>query len=902
MHTKPEKTIYLIDASSYLYRAYYSIKPLTAPNGEPVNAVFGFCRMLKKLITSFTPHYLALVWDSKGETARHQEFPAYKETRQAPPTSLFTQKERIIEIADMMGLAQIAQTGVEADDLLYSVAKDCAEEGFTVVVITADKDMGQILTMDHVLMYDPLKEILYDRAAYEQRIGMSVDRILLYFALVGDPSDNIPGVAGVGATSAKILIAQFKTLDALYAHLDTIESKRVRTALETHKSDAYVSEKLFRLRYVATETAPVDLAFSGAQWNHALPLFKQLNFKSLISTETAPISYADKQAYWKKKVVVKVVTTHEELVALCDELQRAGAFACDTETDGRPPLECTLVGISVCYDADTAFYIPCGHTTGELQLEIATIVEIMQSLFADARCKKYLHNTKFDQKVLAQYGLLIEGIAYDTMIAASLVVPDGQRVGLKSLSEYYFNESMLKFDELVDGKKIKTFAQVPIAEGAWYAAIDAVQTYKLVPKLERALVEHAMIPLYTDIELPITQVLYEMECTGISCDTSILDTLRIDIDRRIATIELDICHAAGLLIPINLNSPKQVQELLFKQLKLPPVAKNASGEQSTKHAVLVELAPLHPVPRMLLEHRELAKLKNTYIDALPDFINKKTGRIHTTYNQIGVATGRLSSTDPNLQNIPVGESDGVLTVRSAFKPVPGNLFISADYSQIELRVLAYLSQDALLVEAFKHAHDIHRATAAHLFNVTPEEVSHEQRQTGKRVNFSVLYGVTPFGLSRDMKVPLSEAKQYIERYFATYKGVAHWIEQVIAQTKRDGYVTTHWGRRRYIPAIHEHNKVLFQEACRVAVNTIAQGTAAEIMKLAMIALDRRLKEGNSKAHMLLQIHDEIVVEVAQDQADHVDRLIKETLESVVDWNVGLEVTTRRGGDWQAVSK
>lgn len=902
MNLVPEKTIYLIDASSYLYRAYYSIKPLSTPSGESVNAVFGFCRMLKKLIDMFSPHYCALVWDSKGKTERHEEYPAYKQTRQAPPSDLFTQKDRIIQIAETIGLHQVQKVGIEADDLLYSLAKDFAQQGFSVVVVSGDKDLGQLLVHEGIYLYDPLKETMYDRVSYEQKIGMPVDCLLTYFSLLGDASDNIPGVAGIGEKSALALVAAHATLENIYAHIDEIEPKRVRTALQANKENAFLSRDLFKLRYYAHVVSVSDVVFDEKNWLHAQTLFKELNFKSLIASSETLSSYADKLSYWKERCDVKPIVTEDALIELCKILIKVGAFACDTETDGNPPLACALVGLSVCFEESKAYYIPCGHTTGEQQLSIEAIVRIMGPVFADESCKKYFHNTKFDQKVLSQYGIIVNGIAHDTMIAASLVVPDGQKVGLKSLSEYYFNETMISFSDLVDGKKIKTFAQISLYDGMWYAAIDARQTLKLVAVLEPLLVKNEMVNLYTYIELPVTQVLCAMEMKGIFCDTQVLDELRIAVASSLIRLEEEICHAAGLLIPINFNSPKQVQDLLFNQLKLPKIEKSASGDQSTKHSVLVELAPLHPVPRLLLEHRELSKLKNTYIDALPETINPRTGRIHTTYNQIGVATGRLSSTDPNLQNIPVGNFINGLTVRAAFKASPGCLFISADYSQIELRVLAYLTQDPVLLEAFRGGHDIHQETAAYLFEVSPELVTHEQRQTGKRINFSVLYGVTPYGLSRDIKVPLAEAKQYIDRYFNTYKGVATWMEAVIERTKKDGYVTTHWGRRRSIPAIHERNKVLYQEACRVAINTIAQGTAAEIMKRAMIALAPELEKITSRAAILLQIHDEILVEVPLEYADQIDFLVKETLEKVVDWNIALTVTTRRGADWQAVSK
>lgn len=902
MNLPTEKTVYLIDASSYLYRAFYSIKPLSTPEGEQVNAVFGFCRMLKKLIDSFNPAYLALVWDSKGKTARHEEYPAYKATRQAPPDTLFTQKERIMQICEAIGIQQVHQTGIEADDLMYSLSKDFTEQGYTVIIITADKDMGQLLTNEQIRIYDPLKETLYDSASYATRLGMPVDRILLYYALVGDSSDNIPGVAGIGEKSALELVTRFATMDELYAHLNTITTKRIYTALYTHKDDAYLSEKLFKLRYYKTAIAVSSLAFNIAQWNKAIDLFKLLNFKSLLSTTTHKASYDDRLAYWKNKIAVSIITTEAELTTLCERLRAAGAFALDTETDGRPPLDCRLIGISVAYDTTHGYYIPCGHKTNEPQLNYEAITRIFGPICADPRIKKYLQNTKFDQKVLSQHAITVSNVAHDTMIGASLVVPDGQRLGLKALSEFYLNEQMLEFKDLVDGKKVKSFVLVPIEEVAWYAALDAIQTLKLVPILEKLLITHQVEKLYTSIELPVTQVLYHMETAGIWCDPTVLTQLHVTITRRLAKIEEDISHAAGLLIPINLNSPKQVKDLLFNQLRLPSLAKNPSGEESTRHEVLVELAPLHPVPRMLLEHRELAKLLNTYVDALPESINSRTGRIHTTYNQTGVATGRLSSTEPNLQNIPVSDGTSHLTVRSAFKAAPGNLFISADYSQIELCILAYLSQDPLLIEAFKENRDIHQETAAHIFDKALHEVTVEERQIGKRVNFSVLYGVTPYGLSRDLKIALADAKQYIDRYFSKYKGVADWMAATIAQAQKDGYVTTYWGRRRYIPAIREKNKVLFQEACRVAVNTVAQGTAAEVVKKAMIALERALTDHTCTARLLLQIHDEILVETVTEQADIVEEIVKTTLETIVDWNVHLSVTTRRGADWQLVSK
>jgi DNA polymerase-1 len=899
MDIKQEETIFLVDASSYLYRAYHSIKSLHTPDGVPVNAVYGFCRMVKKLIDTFNPHYIALVWDSKAKTTRHEIYNAYKQTRQAPPNDLFAQKELIVEFADLIGIAQIAQSGVEADDLIYSIAQEQCPRGYTIMVVTSDKDMGQMIS-PHVFLYDPSKDIIYDAAQFATRMKVPTDKLVLYFSLLGDASDNIPGVHGIGTKTAAALANAYDSLEHIYAHIDTIEPKRARTALLEHKKDAFLSRTLFQLQYHRLDTTADNFAFSRDHWTKATPFFQKLYFKSMITEE--PRAVSDKRQYWQQTYHFSIISTEQQLHDLCNHIAQYNALAIDTETNGKAPLEAKLVGISLCVREGEAFYIPCGHTTGETEIPQHVVLAALRPHFENHAIEKYLHNTKFDQKILSTHGIELAGIKYDTAIAASLVVPEGMRVNLKALSTYYFNEDMLNFSDIVTAQKYSTFAEVPHAQAVYYAAADAHQTFKLALLLHKKLINEDLLQLYTTLELPVTQILYRMECTGIYCDITVLEALDHMITKTLAQIENDIYRASGLLVPLNLNSPKQVQYLLFTILKLPSSKKSAGGDLSTRHEVLVELADKHPIPALLLQHRELSKLKNTYVEALPRAVNSRTGRIHTTFNQVGVATGRLSSAEPNLQNIPVDSSMYSGNVRAAFKAKSGYLFLSADYSQIELRVLAYLSQDPHLIEAFNAQHDIHQETAAHIFSVEPSLVTAEQRRVGKKVNFSIIYGVTPFGLARDMRIPLTDAKQYIERYFARYAHVGSWVQEIIAFAQQHGYVQTHWGRKRYIKAIYEKNRVLFQEACRIAVNTVVQGTAAELMKLGMISLNTACTDQNLHAQILLQIHDELLLEVTTEHTAATIEVTRNCLENVVSWNVPLLVTIRTGPDWLTCSK
>ncbi len=898
----PNKTIFLIDGSSFLYRAYYGMRPLHSPDGKQVQAVYSFCRMIRSLIKKFNMKYVALVWDSKGKTTRHEMFQDYKATRQAPPSDIFEQKELIQEFSDLIDLFQIAKSGIEADDIIYSLVQDFKKTTNDCVVVSSDKDLGQMID-EKTYMFDSFKDVLFDVKSFEDKMGFEIKKLPFYFSLLGDASDNIPGVRGVGKKGAFELVTQFESLESLYNNLDEVEKKRQKTALEKNKENAFLSRDLFLLQYHTFKIDKQDLLYSQKNWDKAQPFFIRLDFKSLLtklSKEKVSLSQQNKDNYAYKKYTCTLVDTVEKLQALCELLKKEKAFALDTETTGINVLQEECIGISICCKKGEAFYIPFGHETGEKQLTKKDVVDVLGQLLKGKNYKKYLHHAKFDQLALLSLNIELQGVAFDTLIAAKLVTKSWQSCKLEELSQFYFDELMLTYEQTVKNKGYKNFSQVPLKDATNYAAVDAHQTFQLVDILQKELQKKDMFLLYKAIELPLVQVLFAMEKKGIGFDASALKKLDEKVTRDLRSIEQMIKVTLGSEHEaININSPKQVEYLLFEVLHLPPQKKKKTG-YSTDQEVLKTLAKLHPVPGLIMQYRELFKLKTTYIDALPTYINQDTKRIHTSFNQTLVATGRLSSSNPNLQNVP---SYGVgFEIRSAFVPKKDYVFLSADYSQIELRVLAQLCQDKNLIDAFLSNQDIHSKTASHLFGVTIKDVSKEQRQIGKRINFSVLYGLTPYGLSKDLGISFSDAKKYIESYFANYSGVAAWMETVVEETKKNGLVTTMWGRTRDVPGIYERNKNLYDAACRVAINTVAQGTAAEIMKQAMIAVEKVLLKKGYDAAILLQIHDELLIEGHKDQIELIQADVVQAMQSVVNWTIPLVVSSSIGKDWKEASK
>ena len=813
-----------------------------------------------------------------------------------------------MKFADLIGMKQIAQPGIEADDIMYSIAQEQKKLGKTVVLITSDKDMGQAIDNDRLVVFDPWKDQFLNETEFEKKMGFAVNKLPFYFALLGDTSDNIPGVRGVGDKGAAELVNQFASLEELYQNLDKVGKERTRNALIANKENAFLSQNLFLLQYHPSGLTAQDLVFDQKNWVNARPLFQELDFKSLLKDIDAQenVNRGVQLDIAQKMVNYDFITISsiEQLEHLCGLLKQRKLFAIDTETDGlNPLLPDSCVGISFCVQEGNAYYLPFGHKNFQ-QISKDYVIDMLRPIFADKEIKKIFHSAKFDQEALHGIGIEVHGIIFDTLIAANLVTKDWQRIGLKYLSEHYFNEPMLSFQEVVKDNKYKNFAYVPLELATKYAAADAHQTFRLKQILEKELKDEKLLDLFQNIEFPLSQILYEMEVEGIYIDTHFLAALGKKVDAELNGIVQQIGELVGLdMVEFNLNSPRQVEQLLFVKLQLPPQKKSAKGTgYSTDQEVLEALSALHPAPALISKYRELAKLKSTYIDALPDYVNPHTKRIHTNFNQTQVATGRLASSDPNLQNIPTNSGGYGIEIRAAFIPKEGHVFLSADYSQIELRVLAYLSQDKNLIDAFLHDRDIHSETASALFDVPQEKVTSEQRQIGKRINFSVLYGMTPYGLAQDLNIPFKDAKQYIEKYFAKYPGVSEWMEKVIVDTKHHGYVTTHWGRRRYVPAIHEKNRPLYEEARRVAINTVAQGTAAEIMKLGMINLDKAIKKELLGAKILLQIHDELLISVPKEEIEITQKLVQNILERVVDCNVPLFVTTRTGKNWKEITK
>jgi DNA polymerase-1 len=901
-HSFSGTQVVMIDGSSFMYRAFYAIKPMHSPDGIPVNAVFGFCRMFKKIIDTLQPDHILIAWDSKGGSKRTKVYQEYKAKRLAFPQDLVVQKELIENFAEAIGVTQLAEPGYEADDLLYTATNALKNKVDRVVIVTNDKDLAQLVG-GNVTIYDGIKESFIDRDGVITKFGIPPERLLLYFSLRGDTSDNIPGVKGIGEKTAVKLASQYVSLDDLYAHLNDIIPEGVRLKLRENEELARLSARLFELEEVPYPIHLKDLKFSVEQWYKARDFFVALGFSSLIKNMPAPVrTETFAQRY---KVHIKTVTTVKELLALREALQQVGECAIDTETsvcETCEPIGSELVGISFCYAIGMAYYLPLAHTGQRAHITRDVVLHQLRPILENPEMKIYFHNAKFDLLVLRGFGFTNISCAFDTMIAANLIAGDEERVGLKFLSLRHLNQEMMSYKDVMASGNYKSFEEVPLEQAADYAAADAHQTWQLVAILQKALREQCQEKVYYDLELPLMFILFGMEREGITLDVPELQRAGIYVNKSIVSLEAQIRASAGPAAEgINLGSPRQIEKLLFIDLGLTPIKKTSSGSYSTSREVLLELTHQHPIARLLLEHREMMKLKSTYIDALPKSINPATSRIHTNFNQIGVATGRLASSDPNMQNIPT-DAFGGHSIRSAFKAPPGCQFISADYSQIELRILAHVSQDKHLCDEFLRDADIHAATAAHIFNIDPLSVTHEQRQLGKRINFSILYGLTPYGLSRELHISPKDAKTYIDAYFANYPQVGLWMEQVIEETKKCGYVTTLGGRRRYIPGIYENNRHLYELARRVAINTVAQGTAAEIVKKGMLELDRVLSAEYPEVRLVLQIHDELLISVPDEMIKAVASRVTAVLESVVQWEIPLKVTTRVGRDWGAVTK
>jgi len=903
----------LIDGHALAYRAFHAlpIDRFATRDGEPTNATYGFTSTLLHILQEHHPDYIAVCFDA-GQSGREIVYPEYKSQRDRMPDEMHIQMERIRQIVEALGIPIFELNGYEADDLLGTLARQAAERGVETLIVTGDRDLLQLVG-PHVKVFLAGRRLsegrIYDEEAVRTRYGgLSPAQLRDYKALVGDRSDNIPGVGGIGDKTATRLLRQYGSLEAIYDHLDEIQPVRFRTALEKGREAAFLSRRLSTIR----TDLPVQLDLAACKARHfdrerVLDLFRRLEFRSLIGrlpTSEGPAHqltlFPSGESHLPPSPTRHhVVRESDQLAQLVKRLRQAKAVTFDVETTSPDPMRADLVGLAFTDQEGEGWYIPVGHQE-EPQLDKHQVLEAVRPILGDIAIPKQAHNAKYDMEVLARHGIKVRGLTFDTMIAEWLTNPASRNLGLKHLAFIRLGIEMTPLQDLIgSGRKQITLAEVAIEQAAAYAAADVDITHRLVRVLEPELRQKGHWDLFTQMELPLVEVLLEMEMTGVALDVPFLQKMSEDLGRRLAELEEEIQQMVGHRF--NVNSGRQLAKALFEVLRLPTqnVPRTATGRYSVAASVLESLRGTHPVIERVLEHRELAKLKSTYVDALPVLINPETGRLHTSYNQTGTVTGRISSSEPNLQNIPIRSPLG-RQVRKAFIAPEGWVLLGADYSQIELRILAHISGDPGLVEAFRRGEDIHATTAAALFDIPLDEVTPGQRRFAKQVNFGLIYGMSTYRLARDSGLTQAEAENFVAQYFGRFPKVREYLEKTIAQAKSKGYVETLLGRRRYFPVFQSTAPGTDQarrRAEREAVNAPIQGSAADIIKLAMLHLHRALHERGLKARMIIQVHDELILETPQTELSATAPLVRQVMESVYPLRVPLKVDLKAGPNW-----
>ncbi|HHL2711180.1 TPA: DNA polymerase I [Yersinia enterocolitica] len=923
-----ENPLILVDGSSYLYRAYHAFPPLTNSKGEPTGAMYGVLNMLRSLLLQYRPSHVAVVFDAKGKTFRDELFAEYKSHRPPMPDDLRAQIEPLHQMVKAMGLPLLVVSGVEADDVIGTLAQEAEKAGHAVLISTGDKDMAQLVTPNITLINTMNNAILGPQEVCE-KYGVPPELIIDFLALMGDSSDNIPGVPSVGEKTAQALLQGLGGLDSLFSNLDKIPTLTFRGAktmsakLEQNKDVAYLSYKL------ATIKTDVELDITCDELNVSAPddeqlhqLFSRYEFKRWLADVEAgkwldgkkdrPTAQASNKAFVAPESApvaeVTAVLSQENYQTILDEkslsdwierLKKAEVFAFDTETDGLDTLSSNLIGLSFAVAPGEAAYLPLAHDylDAPAQLDRDWVLAQLKPLLEDDKALKVGQNLKFDQSMLARYGIDLRGIAFDTMLESYVLDSVAGRHDMDSLAERYLNHKTITFEEIAGkGKNQLTFNQIALEQAGPYAAEDADVTLQLHlvlwPKLQQS---EGLKRVFQEIEMPLLPILSRIERTGVLIDQNILAAHSKELTIRLDELEKQAHELAEE--PFNLASPKQLQVILYEKQKLPILKKTPGGAASTNEEVLAELALDYPLPKVILEYRGLAKLKSTYTDKLPLMINPVSGRVHTSYHQAVTATGRLSSRDPNLQNIPVRNEEG-RRIRQAFIAPEGYRIMAADYSQIELRIMAHLSQDKGLLAAFAAGKDIHRATAAEVFGLSLEKVTNEQRRSAKAINFGLIYGMSAFGLARQLNIPRGEAQRYMDLYFERYPGVLEYMERTRKQAAEQGYVTTLDGRRLYLPDIHSRNATRRKAAEREAINAPMQGTAADIIKRAMIAVDAWLQQQPEPlVRVIMQVHDELVFEVHESVLESAEQKIRELMEQSMQLAVPLKVDVGVGYNW-----
>jgi DNA polymerase I len=899
---KETNPLVLVDGSSYLFRAYFALPPLTSASGEPTGAVRGVIAMIRKLAKDYSDATLAVVFDAPGKTFRDDLYSEYKANRESMPDDLRVQIEPIHQIIEAMGLPLLVVSGVEADDVIGTLAAQATEKKRTTVISTGDKDMAQLVT-EHVTLVNTMTETTMDRDGVVEKFGVTPEQIIDYLALMGDSADNIPGVPKVGPKTAAKWLAQHESLDGVIENADQIKGK-VGESLRDSLAQLPLSRELTTIKCdVELPLSLDDLVAKDPDRATLNEIFARLDFKTWVIEEGASLATASTNPTLDLPDVVDardyvMVTEIEELKAWLHEATHVGLLAVDTETTSINYMEAQLVGFCLAYEPGAGIYVPVGHDYigAPTQLALADVLELIKPVLLDRQVTKVAQNLKYDMSVLAKYGAVIEGPVRDTMLESYVLNSVASRHNMDDLAKNYLNRTTVKYEEVAGkGAKQLAFNQVDLESATRYAAEDADITLQLHKHLWPQLrTEKKLRSVYEEIELPLVPVLSAVERYGALVDGRLLAQHSAELADRMAELKAEAWRLGGE--EFNLGSPKQLQEIFYEKLKLPVLKKTPKGAPSTAEPVLVDLARDYELPATILEYRGLHKLKSTYTDKLPLQINPETKRIHTSYHQAVAATGRLSSADPNLQNIPIRNAEG-RRIRQAFVAPPGSVMVAADYSQIELRIMAHLSSDENLKAAFANGEDVHRATAAEVFGKSGDAVTDEERRSAKAINFGLIYGMSAFGLARQLSISRTLAAEYIERYFTRYPGVRVYMEQTRVLAREQGFVETVYGRRLYLPDINAKHVPRRQGAERTAINAPMQGTAADIIKRAMLSVYDWLENSSLDAAMIMQVHDELVFEVDETQADELISRVKTLMENAADLSVGLIVNAGLGSNW-----
>jgi len=892
--SKPQKNLVLVDGSSYLYRAFHAMPSLSNSKGMPTGAAYGITNMLRRLLADYDPSHLAVVFDAKGKTFRDDLYSEYKANRPPMPDEMRQQLDFIRSLVKALGMPLLEVPGVEADDVIGTLAEQGKKRGFGVTISTGDKDMAQLVN-NSVTLVNTMDDSCLDPNGVQNKFGVEPGQMIDYLTLVGDTVDNVPGVPKVGPKTAVKWLQQYGSLDDIIAHADEIGGK-VGENLRDCLDRLPLSRQLVTIKCdVALDVGPDELLRTAPDESLLRDLYSELEFKTWL----AEVLDGDAAAAQEKPDVnYEIVLGKKQLGTWIKRLGKANLFAFDTETTSLDYMNAELVGVSFAVEPGEAAYVPCGHDYdgAPTQIPREDLLVALKPLLEDPKHLKVGQNLKYDMSVLARAGINLDGVAYDTMLESYVLDSTATRHDMDSLALKYLSHRTIHFEDVAGkGAKQITFNQVPLDQAGPYAAEDADVTLRLHETLwPRLKGEASLARLFDEIEMPLVPVLSRIERNGVLVDREMLEAQSVELAASMEDIAAQAFEAAGE--EFNLGSPKQIQGILFEKLELPVLEKTPKGQPSTAESVLQELAHDYPLPKLILEYRGMSKLKSTYTDALPACIKPETGRVHTSYRQAVASTGRLSSTDPNLQNIPVRTPEG-RRIRQAFIAPPESLILAADYSQIELRIMAHLSGDEGLEAAFECGEDIHRATAAEVFGVALKKVSAEERRSAKAINFGLIYGMSAFGLGRQLGIPRREAQEYVDLYFSRYPGVKQFMDDTRERARDRGYVETVFGRRLYLPEIKSQNAARRQYAERTAINAPMQGTAADIIKRAMITLHRWLEESGAQARMIMQVHDELVFEVAEASIAEVQAVVVEQMEAAAELSVPLQVEAGVGKSW-----